>query len=265
MTPALFVGMEDVLSRVSRAPSLLVGLDFDGTLTPIVDRPEDAALAPAAHRALERLAARPRVVVAVVSGRRWSDVSGRVGLPGVIVAGNHGMEIRGLGLHFAEPTASALRPALAVLVAALRRALREVPGVVVEDKGLSVSVHYRQAAPENIAAVLGSVEAVLRWHGASFRLTRGHCVFEVRPRVDWHKGHALRWIRGHCGLPSPLAIFAGDDETDEDAFRDLTDGITVRVGESAGSAATYAIAGPASVVRFLELLATTPLAEARPT
>jgi trehalose-phosphatase len=257
--------MEGVIGRVARAPSLVVGLDYDGTLTPIVEQPDDAVLGPAVRRALQRLAGRPRVAVAVVSGRRRADVAGRVGLPEVIAAGNHGLDIRGPGMRFIEPTAWALRPALAVLAADLRRALRDLPGVVVEDKGLTVSVHYRRAAPGDVPAVGAVVEAALRGHRGSFRLTPGHCVFEVRPLVDWHKGRALRWIVEHCGLPSPLVIYVGDDETDEDAFRDFTDGVTVRVGNAAGTAAGFTADGPGTVVGFLDRLANTPLLEARPT
>jgi len=265
VTPALFDRLDEVRGRLARAPSVLIGLDFDGTLTPIVDRPEDASLGPAARQVLERLVRRPRVAVAVISGRRWTDVVGRVGVPGVIVAGNHGMDIRGPGLHYVEPTAWTQRPALAVLAAALRRALRDLPGAVVEDKGLTIAVHYRHVAREQVADVQAAVDRVVSGHSGQFRRTGGHSVLEIRPRVEWHKGRALRWIREHCGLPAPLVFFAGDDETDEDAFRDLTDGVTVRVGDVAGTAAAYVVDGPASVVRFLDYLATTPLAEARPT
>ena len=211
--------------RAARARSghLFVGLDYDGTLTGIVPRPEDAHLPAAARRVLERLVARPDTTLAFLSGRALADVRGRVAVEGAYYAGNHGLEIDGPGVHRVHPDAAAGGPALARVAAALARTFAADPRVTVEDKEITLSLHYRTVPPaeqdgvRDVALQIASAEPELR-------ATEGKCVVEVRPRVDWHKGAALRFIRESLPDPDSPALFIGDDVTDEDAFRALPEG-----------------------------------------
>jgi trehalose 6-phosphate phosphatase len=243
-----------------RAGLMLVGLDFDGTLAPIVRRPDDAALPAATEPLLRALAARSDTHVALVSGRSLHDLRRRVGIDGVYYAGNHGLEIEGPGVARVHPDAEAAVARLGRMARLLEQRLGDRPGVIVEDKGLTLSVHYRMVDDDGDAArVRADVHAVCA--GArGLRLTEGKKVVEVRPDVDWHKGRALRFLRETLVPPGSGAptLFIGDDRTDEDAFREVgDDGCAIVVGDSppADTAATAALASVAAVADFLAGLA----------
>nr|NIP79610.1 trehalose-phosphatase [Gemmatimonadota bacterium]NIQ54381.1 trehalose-phosphatase [Gemmatimonadota bacterium]NIU74591.1 trehalose-phosphatase [Gammaproteobacteria bacterium]NIX44527.1 trehalose-phosphatase [Gemmatimonadota bacterium]NIY08750.1 trehalose-phosphatase [Gemmatimonadota bacterium] len=205
------------------AGRMLVALDFDGTLSPIVRRPADAALLDGIVEPLRRLVARPDTVAAIVSGRGLADVRERVALDGLYYAGNHGFEIEGPGVDRVHPAAERARPELEACIRALETALADEPGTEVEDKRWTLSIHYRRAEREGAEGrVRAAVEAHCRRRG--LRVTEGKKVFEVRPDVDWHKGRATEFLldvvagRERAGDASLPAIFIGDDRTDEDAF-----------------------------------------------
>jgi trehalose 6-phosphate phosphatase len=126
--------------------------------------------------------------------------------------------------------------------------------VAVEDKGLSIAVHYRHAAPEQHEAVRSAVHGVLSNASHPFVLTAGRMCFDIRPRVYWNKGEAVKWLLTRIGQPDALVIFVGGDPTDEDAFAALPDGVTVRVGSGPETAAKYHVDGPDGVWKFLEWL-----------
>jgi trehalose 6-phosphate phosphatase len=253
MASHLFDVMPEVLRRIARAPHLLVGLDFDGTLAPIVPEPADATLAPDIGALLRELANRGKTTVAILSGRSLNDVRQRVGLPGLIYAGNHGLEIAGSGFDFIEPEAAARQKALSEIAGEL--AARLVPMAAVEDKGLTASVHIRQTPASFYGRVRHIVEETIARHSLLFHITRGDMAYEIRPRVDWHKGAALRWIRQRIGVRYTAVVFLGDDLTDEDAFAALPGAITVRVGSPAATMANYHLANPDEVAVFLALVA----------
>ncbi len=243
----------------------VVFLDFDGTLSPIVERPEDAALLPDARRAVERLAARMPVVV--VSGRGREDVARRVGLAQLTYAGSHGFDIAGPRIaHRVAPETAA---AISRVTADLRRRLAGVPGAQLEPKGPTVAVHYRRVDPAAAGRVEAAVDAALEGEDELVK-TGGKKVFEVRPALDWDKGRAVLFLLAAMGLDGPevLPLYVGDDLTDEDAFRALaarpTGGIGVRVAdEPAATAAAYSLASPAEVARLLDRLAELPGAAER--
>lgn len=239
---------------------LVLLLDFDGTLAPIVDRPEAAAMPEETRRALERLMAMPGVEVAVVSGRGLADVRERAAIPGIAYAGNHGMEIEGPGVSRVHPEARAARPALEMAVGMLHSAVAAVPGAFLEDKGLTLSVHFRLAPPERrteLTAAVARVTAMV----PGVRMTAGKQVLEVRPRVDWHKGRAvlflLEQMRPPAGAP---VLYLGDDRTDEDAFRALAhgglgEGVLVSDAPNPETAAASCLREPAEVGALFAALA----------
>jgi trehalose-phosphatase len=238
----------------------VVFLDFDGTLSPIVERPGDAAILPEVRAAVERLAR--RVPVIVVSGRDRRDVAARVGLPGLHYAGSHGFDIAGPeGSGVRHEVAADLPPVVARVAARLRRELESVPGAEVEPKRFTVAVHYRRVPAERAGEVEAAVDRAVADHP---RLAKagGKKVFEVRPDLAWDKGEALLYLLAELGLDGPeaLPVYVGDDLTDEDAFRALAEraggGLAVRVAdEPAETAAEWSLASPHEVAELLDRLA----------
>jgi trehalose 6-phosphate phosphatase len=252
--PLLPDGLAEVREQVRDAGHLSVFLDFDGTVTPIVDKPADAHLEPAMKAVLEALAGRADTLLVFISGRSVDDLKQRVGIPNLVYAGNHGLEISGGGLSFVEPSALAKREFLKRLVDCLNASLRHIPGAWVEDKTLTASVHYRQAAAREERAIANIVHAALAHHSAIFQLNAGKKVFEIVPRTKWHKGAAVCWINARLARPGVASIYIGDDRTDEDAFVQLPGDITIRVGHTEETAARYHVEDPGQVGVFLEWL-----------
>ncbi len=251
MTTPLLVELRRRLHDSGGRISVILFLDFDGTLSPLVDRPELASLPDETRRALVALATRPRTVIGVVSGRALADLSARVGIPGLIYAGNHGLEISGPSFSFLEPEAAARQQALWRLSECLISRLEALPGVLVEYKGLTTAIHIRRAAPPAARQVERVLQDLIPSSHPLFRVTTGIKTFEVRPRVNWNKGSAVRWIRARLGIPDSLAIYLGDDLTDEDAFAVLSEEITVKVGPFENTCARYHLAGPTAVEHLL--------------
>ena len=231
----------------------VVFLDYDGTLTPIAARPELAILNEAVRRTLVALA--ERCPVAIVSGRDRADVQGLVGLDNLIYAGSHGFDIRSPGLQ-SEHGATFL-PNLDSAEAELRRSLNHIRGALLERKRFSLAVHVRALSPDAALAVEALVDAVLSRH-TRLRKGTGKMVFELLPRLDWHKGKAVLHILEVLRLPAAdvLPIYIGDDRTDEDAFAALAGrGIGILVAESPRpTAAYYTLRDSNEVHRFLRRL-----------
>jgi trehalose 6-phosphate phosphatase len=238
--------------RLTGASGLLLCLDFDGTLAPIVDDPDDATMTRAAEALLRRLAGDPDVTVALVSGRSLTDLRERAGLDGVQYAGNHGLEWDdGSGRTVAEPIRET-RPAVERALGTLREELADVPGCRVEDKGLTGTVHYRETPAERTDDVVGTVEDVVT-STDGIRCTRGKAIFELRPDVPAGKGRAVERLREQ--YPDYVPMFVGDDVTDEDGFRAVADdGIGVLVGDRSDTAASMRVPDTDGVAMLLAWL-----------
>lgn len=237
---------------------MLIALDFDGTLAPIVPLPEQAMLPAETRVAIETLADRRDTRVAVVSGRGLEDVTRRVGISGLYYAGNHGLEIRGPGLERRHEAAIAARPALEECSRRLVHRLAGARGVIVEDKALSLSVHYRLVADPTEADAIRSFVFESCGDLPGLRITEGKKVLEVRPAVTWHKGEALRFlVETLMNVPGAPVLFIGDDATDEDGFRAVGvngAGIIVADPVPAGTAAGFYLTGPDQVTDLLRRL-----------
>jgi trehalose 6-phosphate phosphatase len=261
MTQALFDRLPEIAAKVEAASALLVFLDFDGTLAPVVDDPVMASIPPQTLQALASLAALEKVSLAIISGRALQDLKTRVGMPGLIYAGNHGLEISGPGIYFIQPDAAKRVQALSELVLDLQIRLEHIPGVQVENKVLSASVHYRRAPAAKLREIHQAINAVVSGSGGMFQMSPGLQVYEIRPRVSWHKGKAVSWIKEALAKRNALAMYVGDDVTDEDAFLVLPEGITVNVGSARKTSARYYLEDQGSLQRFLGwLIESTPLA-----
>jgi trehalose-phosphatase len=239
----------------------IVLLDFVGTLAPIVARPELAELPPDARAAIDALRSRG-AEVAVVSGRALADVRERARLDGIVYAGNHGMEIDGPGVHRIHAEAAAARPALERAAHAIARDIDGTPGAFVEDKGLTLSVHFRLTPAEEVPVVREQVRRAVATEPV-LRVTEGKMVLEVRPAVEWDKGRAVRFLldalQPAAGVP---VLYLGDDRTDEDAFRALrewragaAEGVIIAEAPPEHTAATAYLHSPAEVAALLARLA----------
>lgn len=243
--------------RDGRQP--VVFLDYDGTLSPIVDRPEEAALAPGMQKALTALAG--RCTVAIVSGRGLADVRERVNLDTLYYAGSHGFEIDGPGQeHLLNDKGVEALPALDQSQSQLERQLADIEGALVERKKFSIAVHYRKVAAEQIEKLERIVDNVLGEH-PELRKGHGKKVFELQPDIAWDKGRAVLWLMKNLELDGDTIqpIYIGDDVTDEDAFRVLRGlgaGILVHDGAARQTLAEYRLETPQAVRVFLEKLAT---------
>jgi trehalose-phosphatase len=201
---------------------LALFLDYDGTLTEIVDHPSKARLSPAMQEALRACAERDDTDVSIVSGRALADLRGLITVPGLVLVGNHGLEIEGPGLEpFVHPDLRHFAARMRELALALQ-GVRE-PGVWLEEKGATLTLHYRGAALADHERIAERVRTLVR--EAGFQARDAIFAVEARPPAGWDKGRAvLHVLRARYGPPWPeelRVVYAGDDETDEDAFRAL--------------------------------------------
>lgn len=249
---------------LSRRPMAVLFFDYDGTLSPIVARPEEAVLSAAARRSLRRALRTPNLDVVIVSGRSLADVKAMVGIPGLTYVGNHGFEIEGPGIEFRH---DALRQyAAAVETAATELAAVCVPGMWVERKGATATAHVRQVAESERRSAERKASAVLRRHG--LRVTLGKMIVEGRPPVEWNKGYAVLHVlaarHGVDWVSKVRALYVGDDVTDEDAFRSLRGlGKSIRVGPTTQTDADMALPDTAAVIELLSWLASGAFEEDR--
>ena len=257
--PHLLNVWHQVSRRLRDQAQVLLLFDYDGTLTPIVEHPDDAVLPAPVKQLLSRLESSDKFLVGVVTGRSLSDILGRVGLPALIYAGNHGLEITGPGLEFVHEAAAALASVQEEIGARLREAMAGEPGVIVEPKGLSLTVHYRMASDSREQQINQAFSATVEpfVESGSVRITTGKKVLEVRPNVEWDKGKAIAKLE-ETFTGASLTVFFGDDRTDEDGFRVVQDsgGIAVFVGPARQpTVALHRVDAPEDVVQVLELLA----------
>jgi trehalose 6-phosphate phosphatase len=234
----------DLLARLSEDPArAAILLDVDGALAPIVPRPEDARVPPQTQAQLRRLHAR-YACVACISGRAGDDARRVVGVPELTYVGNHGLEL--------EREASVWGERLARFVA-------DIDWADVEDKHITVSLHYRNAADE--AAARADLERVVdRAREAGFVARFGRKVLEILPPLEANKGTAVRRLLADRGLER--ALYAGDDTTDLDAFRALEPlelGVRVAVTSPEGprqlvEAADMVVDGPDALLELLRRL-----------
>lgn len=233
---------EAALAAMVRRPMLLA-FDFDGTLAPIVARPELVEVPTGVSDRLRRLSA--HTTVAVITGRSLADVQPRLGFEPRYLVGNHGAEGALKGAALAPDWSSAVHARLAE-----HRAPLDAAGVTVEDKGFSLALHYR-LAPDPDAAVR-VIEAALEGLSASHRVFGGKCVLNVAPAGAPDKGDALQQLVREAQVTS--ALFVGDDVNDEPAFeRADPHWVTVRIGrEGPPSAARFYLEATGEVEQMLE-------------
>ncbi|WP_224448361.1 trehalose-phosphatase [Haloprofundus salilacus] len=242
-------------SRLPDHEGLLLCLDFDGTLAPIVDEPEAAEITPTNAELVDRLREAPGIRLAVVSGRGLEDVRGRVDVDGVTYAGNYGIEVdHGSGEIEVHPDAEAAEPVVETVRTALEDELADEPGVAVEDKRWTTTVHFRRA-PDRAEEVTETVEEIVEEHDEDHLATAsGRAIVEIKPDVETSKGAVVASFAAE--VDGYLPMYIGDDVGDRSAFETIAseDGVSVYVGDS-DIGATATVEDPDAVAAVLRWIA----------
>ncbi len=235
-------------------------LDYDGTLTRIVAQPSQAHLSKPVELTLQKLAQQNNCTLVIASGRELNDIKRRVGIAGVILVGNHGLEIAGRGINYPTRVSKDYLKTVASIYSELKKEFYNSSGVIVENKKYTLSVHYRMVDAENVNLVRSRVKNILAPYAESGMvvLRRGKKVLEIRPPGEIDKGWAVHWLLAHATpkyrKSSGVIIYIGDDSTDEDAFKALKGkGWAVRVGNTnKHTNAEYYVSNTKAVHKLLE-------------
>jgi len=233
----------------------VIFLDYDGTLTPIVEEPCDAALPEKTKQTLMELA--DLFTVAIISGRDLQDIRNMVDIDTIVYAGSHGFDIQGPGGSYRLEKGKKYLPALDRAEKELTKLLSNIQGARIERKRFSIAVHYRMANQQDIPAIEQDVDAVATQE-KGLRKTQGKKIFELSPDIKWDKGKALQSLVKtlYSRRRDVLPIYIGDDVTDENAFRAIkSHGLPIVVGKAKRqTTASYQLKNPEEVRLFLEKL-----------
>ncbi|TYJ50369.1 hypothetical protein E1A91_A01G201300v1 [Gossypium mustelinum] len=261
------LSMFEQIVGASKGKQIVMFLDYDGTLSPIVEDPDQAFMSTEMRAAVRDVAR--YFPTAIVTGRCRDKVYSFVKLPGLYYAGSHGMDIKGpskrcknkkanQGVLF-QP-ASEFLPMIDEVYKALVEKTKSIGGAKVENNKFCVSVHFRRVDEKSWGALAEQVRSVLNQY-PKLKLTQGRKVLEIRPTIKWDKGRALEFLLAALGYGNSndvLPIYIGDDRTDEDAFKVLRDrgqGFGILVSKIPKETnASYTLQEPSEVKEFLRRL-----------
>src|SRR4030042_233704 len=236
-------------------------LDYDGTLTPIAQTPDKAVISKEKKDLLGRLSNNPNCKVAIISGRSLSDIKALVGIKSIIYAGNHGLEIEGPKIKFESRLSPRFKSIIRDIYKDAVGRFSKIKGVLIENKGLTLSVHYRLVDKQDIQEFLKILAEITDPYIVrnKIKINSGKKVYEIRPPVMWDKGKIVLWLLSRQQFllenNNILPIYIGDDTTDEDAFKALKKkGLTIFVGEKASPGARYYLKNTEEVTELLRLI-----------
>lgn len=242
--------------RITRYKEVLLMMDYDGTLVPIMPKPDLARPGKKLLKTLEQLCCMPKYTLAVLSGRRLEELKGLLPVPGLYLGGVHGAVIsRPNGELVSLLARTEVEKIIAMLYRLADECIRSRPGFLIENKHYTLAVHYRLAGIDVAEKVLENFIKKSEKLRQQFdlELLRGKEVLEVRPK-GLHKGNPVSWLKKN--LPQAFPVFLGDDTTDEDAFGCIENGLGILVSECPRpSNAGLRLKSPLEVQNFLELLA----------
>jgi len=244
----LFDRWAAVHSQLVAAARVALFLDFDGTLAPLAAHPDQVRLDRNLRKLMARLARISRITVCIISGRRLADLRRRARVPGANYVGVHGWESEGAG------QARGIPQFMHRLKARLGKVLGKMPGVWVEDKGISCAVHHRAATQSLVRRARRAFRQAVDPLAGIVRVMKGKKIWEVMPADSPGKGEAVVEFLAGMEIPA-LAVYVGDDTTDESAFAALRQGITVRVGPARRTLARFRLRDPREVHVFLTRVA----------
>jgi trehalose 6-phosphate phosphatase len=251
MAPSLAANWTRIAARVRSSRSVALFLDFDGTMVNIAPRPGLVRVSPAIRRVLRRLARNPRVRVVVISGRRRAELLRHIAVPGIHYFGLYGSERDGR-VRLPRAVHSALHRARKQFSVHLS----SFPGVWVENKTFSLSVHFLGVSPAVQPKARRKVRSLLRPFRRTLRIMENIRDTEIVPRSIEGKGIAVKRFLANSARRKVLPFYFGDDISDEPAFAALRRGISVLVGAKRPTNARYSIPGPPELPAFLTRLET---------
>ncbi|KAL1225740.1 putative trehalose-phosphate phosphatase I [Cardamine amara subsp. amara] len=260
--------MFEQIMEASGEKQIVMFLDYDGTLSPIVDNPDRAFMSSKMRRTVKKLA--KCFPTAIVTGRCIDKVYNFVKLAELYYAGSHGMDIKGPAKGFSRhkrvkqsllyQPASDYVPMIDEVYRQLLEKTKSTPGVKVENHKFCTSVHFRCVDEKKWSELVLQVRSVLKEY-PTLKLTQGRKVFEIRPMIEWDKGKALEFLLESLGFGNSnnvFPIYIGDDRTDEDAFkvlRDRGEGFGILVSKfPKDTDASYSLKDPSEVMDFLRRL-----------
>ncbi|MGA2092379.1 MAG: trehalose-phosphatase [Sedimentisphaerales bacterium] len=255
----LFRFLDKIEPALANRPIFLF-LDYDGTVTPIRKKPALGHISKRSKKLIVELSKSPHCRLAIISGRSLKDVRKMAGVSGIIYGGNHGLEMQCPRIRFQSPVSKKHKAILRQLHRRLVEKLSPIKGVLIEDKGLSLSVHYRLVAAKDrplVKTVFSQITSAYVERN-QILVKPGKMVLEVFPPVEWNKGKAVQWLLKNAAVKNTkiVPIYIGDDVTDEDAFKFLKNrGLSIYVGKPGKSRARYYVKDINEVHDFLSLIA----------
>lgn len=246
------------LEKILKDRYLILFLDYDGTLTKIAKTPDRVIISSKTKNILKKIIENNFCKITIISGRALDNIKKIISLKGIIYVGNHGLEIEGPKIKFKSPINLKYRILVEEIKKELIAKFSDIKGIFIEDKGLSIAIHYRLVAKEKIALIKTIFHKTIIIHLVKNRIKikTGKKVIEIRPPIDWDKGKALLWLLARYKFMLPkkkiLPIYIGDDLTDEDAFNVLRNkGLSIFVGTPRRSYAKYYLKNVKEVENFL--------------
>ncbi|MFA5093119.1 MAG: trehalose-phosphatase [Candidatus Omnitrophota bacterium] len=237
---------------------LFLFLDCDGTLAPIANTPDQAVIPQKTKALLNSLANKSNCKIAIISGRELDNIKKKINLKNLIYSGNHGLQIEGPKIKQELTTSLEYRKLLQSVKAQLKKELFGVKGVIVEDKKLSLSLHFRMADLKQVSFIKKIFYKITSIHSVRNKIIikKGKMLLEIRPSIKWDKGKVVMWLlakrRTFLKAEKIVSVYIGDDVTDEDAFKALKNkGLTIFVGKPGNSQAKYYLKNPQEVTKFL--------------
>lgn len=245
----------DKLSKKLKNKHIFLFLDYDGTLCPIAKTPEEAILPEDIRALLKELSKINNIKIAIISGRSLEDIKKMTRINNIYYAGNHGLEIEGPNINFRFHTTPMYNVIIDCLKNKLNSQLYPIRGALVEDKRITISVHYRLVDKKHKALVkkifFNAVAPYM--HLKIMKISSGKKVFEIKPLVNWNKGKCVLWLLKK--ISNAMPVYIGDDLTDEDAFKEIRKiGCAICVGKQKISHAQYYVKNTSEVSIFLKEL-----------
>ncbi len=233
---------------------LFLFFDFDGTLVPIQNDPSSCWLGNNIKKYIKKIANQKLAHVAVLSGRSLTDLKKRIDIKDIYYGGNHGLELEGPDLKFIHPEVKPLLKTIKNTKETIKKCVSHIPGVFLEDKKLSFTLHFRMADKIGKSTAKSIFKKIILndLSNMPYKILKGKMVLELMPRIDWDKGRAVLYILENC-KDKFFPLFIGDDITDETAFFALKgQGITIRVGRSKNTEAEYYIRSQGEIDNFFK-------------
>ncbi|MBI2330556.1 trehalose-phosphatase [Candidatus Daviesbacteria bacterium] len=255
----LWQDIEKITTLLRNGLPKVLFLDFDGTLAPIAKSPHLANISKKTQKLLQDLYQKPKIYLAIISGRRLGDLKNKVGVPNITYASKHGFKGKIQDKKFLYPVKKKQLNAIFKIKDELQNLADQFKGAFLEDKKIMLAFHFRAVEKDQVRQLKKSLEKILRKHqdNGLIATTSGKKVLEILPRVSWNKGYFAEMLIGKIAgqtKKDPVGIVVGDDLTDEHMFQKLNKEITITVGIKQKSKAKYYLKDPEDVLKFLTWL-----------